>query len=144
MSSALLDVNVLLALAWASHPQFAAAEKWFLAERPRWASCPLTELGFLRLSSNRNVIPNAGTPQLALRALEMLRQQARHEFWPDDFSPADEPLLGRLQGHNQVTDAYLLGLARKNRGVLVSFDVGLKAMARELLGDEKRVLLIHA
>lgn len=144
MNRALLDVNVLLALCWDSHPHFAATRQWFTDQHPRWASCPLTELGFIRLSSNNKVIANAGTPQQALQGLTRLRQHPRHEFWADDFSPADESLFGKLQGHNQTTDAYLLCLAVKNRGVLVSFDAGTKNLAGTALGDERRVVLLAA
>jgi len=34
-----------------------------------------------------------------------------------------------LFGHQQVTDAYLLGLAVKENGVLVTFDRGIKYLA---------------
>lgn len=141
MTVALLDVNVLLALSWDSHPHFETARTWFQHSKPRWATCPLTELGFLRLSSNQKIIPRAGTARMARQGLDVLHKQPRHEFWPDDFSPGDEPLFERLQGHNQITDAYLLTLSKRRKGVLATFDAGVQTLAREV-GDEKHVLLI--
>ena len=141
-AAALLDINVLMALAWDNHPQFQAAEQWFLAQARPWASCPLTELGFLRLSSNPRIIKTAGSPELAHAALRRLRQLPGHQFWVNNFSPADEPLFAELKGHQQITDACLLLLARRHKGQLASFDAGMKALAQEWLGDEQRVLLI--
>jgi uncharacterized protein len=39
------------------------------------------------------------------------------------------PFGGRLYGHQQITDAYLLGLAIKESGVLVTLDKGLRHLA---------------
>ena len=139
--TALFDINLLLALSWNSHPHHAASHRWFSALTGPWATCPLTELGYVRLSSNPRVIAAAGTPALAVQGLVQLRA-LRPQFWPNDYSPADETAFARLQGHNQVTDAYLLLLAHRHKGKLATFDAGIKALARELLGDDKRVLLI--
>ena len=52
------------------------------------------------------------------------RSSADHEFWPDDISLADPDLFdhGRILGSKQITDVYLLGLAVKHGGRLVTFD----------------------
>lgn len=51
MKGYLIDVNALLALAWPT-PMHAVAEDWFFAlGRTAWATCTVTELGFIRLSS---------------------------------------------------------------------------------------------
>ena len=39
------------------------------------------------------------------------------------------PFASRIFGHQQVTDAYLLGMAIKEDGVLVTFDRGLRYFA---------------
>ena len=39
------------------------------------------------------------------------------------------PFASRIFGHQQVSDAYLLGLAIKENGILVTFDRGLKYLA---------------
>jgi hypothetical protein len=53
--------------------------------------------------------------------------QLSHHFWPDDVSISDESLFDSalVATSRQVTDIYLLGLAAKHGGVLVSFDRGL-------------------
>ena len=142
MSITLLDVNVLLALSWDQHQFHAAASRWRLAHLPsRWATCPLTECGFIRISSQPRFRQD-GSPAVAMATLQQLKKQPGHVFWPNDYSPADEPAFAKLQGHNQITDAYLLMLAVHRKGKIATFDTGIKAMARELLGDDKRVLLI--
>jgi toxin-antitoxin system PIN domain toxin len=121
---ALRDVNVLLALFDPDHPHHAAANLWraeALAEG--WASCPLTQNGFVRIISARSY----RRPLPIEEAIYLLRWQLMkpgHVFWPDDISLSDPMLVdqGQLLGPNQITDAYLLALAVKNRGRLVTFD----------------------
>jgi len=52
----LLDINVLLAIAWPQHVHHARVKRWLLAQTARGklsiATCPLTQLGFLRISMN--------------------------------------------------------------------------------------------
>lgn len=137
---ALADVNVLVALAWPNHDGHAAARTWF-AERGRttgWATTPITEVGFIRVSSNRLALPLATSPENAAHVLRGLCATGRHEFWPDDLRFAiDGALLPALRGHKQVTDAHLLSLARHHAGRLVTFD---RALA-QLAGDHTVELL---
>lgn len=57
---ALLDVNALVALAWDSHIHHARIREWFTANATLgWATCPLTEAGFVRVSTNPKVLPSA-------------------------------------------------------------------------------------
>jgi len=126
--TSLLDVNVLVALAWPNHVHHAAATSWFRARhRSGWATCPVTESGFLRVSSNRRVIPTARTVGEALDVLRALRAQPGHSFWPDDVSlaTAEEIDLARVAGYRQVTDAHLLCLAIRRQGRLATFDHAL-------------------
>jgi len=123
--SALLDVNVLVALAWPNHVHHAAATTWFLAEHGKgWATCPVTESGFVRVSSNQRVIPGARGPAEAIGVLARLRRQSGHSFWVDDVALGDCPEIdaGRLSGYRQVTDAHLLALTERRGGRLVTFD----------------------
>lgn len=57
-----------------------------------------------------------------------------HEFWVEDLSVpvAVEAVPRKLQGHQQVTDAYLLALAIHHNGVLATFDRGIEAMVAGL------------
>jgi toxin-antitoxin system PIN domain toxin len=129
----LLDINVLIALHWPAHEHFDAAHSWFAASigGGRWATCPLTQLGFVRIVSNPSFSPDALAPADAIELLARNLAHPAHEFWADDMSLTDAagPLSPRLQGHRQMTDSYLLGLARKHRGALASFDTGLRSLA---------------
>ena len=123
--SALLDVNALVALAWPNHVHHAAATAWFLREHAAgWATCPITESGFVRVSSNQRVIPGTRGPAEAIEVLARLRQQSGHTFWVDDVALGDCPEIdpGRLSGYRQVTDAHLLALTKRRGGRLVTFD----------------------
>ena len=128
----LLDVNVLVALAWPNHIHHHAAHDWYRAHAPLgWATCPLTQSGFVRVSSNRQVIPEAATPHESLLLLRRIVAQPHHRFWIDDTSLASSRFLApeRLQAHHQVTDAHLLALALRHKGRLVTFDSAVGGLA---------------
>jgi len=137
MSIYLLDINLLAALLWTNHEQHEAARTWFQEQRRSdWATCPFTQAGFVRISSNPRVFPEAPSPAKAMGVLEANLRHSRHRFWKDDipFAEAVAPLAGLFTGHQQATDAYLLGLAIHNGGLLATFDASLAA----LLGPESR------
>ena len=120
----LLDINVLIALAWPSHVHHDQAQRWFAQKRTAgFRTCPLTETGFVRISSNPNFVPDAVSPKEALALLEQITSLPDHVFWPDDLPlhkaiDKDQPILG----HRQITDAYLLALATVRGGILATFD----------------------
>lgn len=123
------DVNVLVALAWPNHVHHAPARAWLAAAAERgWATTPLTETGFVRVSANPRAVPHAATPQTALDVLARLCAVGRHEFWPDDHRLLAERIPG-LATYRQVSDAHLLGLAGRRGGRLVTFDRGLDTLA---------------
>lgn len=120
----LLDVNALVALAWDSHVHHAAIRQWFAVNAGNgWATCPLTESGFIRVSSNPVVLPSAIGTDDARRVLVALRAVGEHRFLIDDVSMADGD-IPRLVGHQQVSDAHLVTLARRNHTRLITFDSG--------------------
>jgi uncharacterized protein len=127
MSVALLDVNVLIALAWPNHVHHGAAHRWFEASSSAgWATTPVTELGFVRVSSNKNVIPGAATPGAALGVLRALCSLPGHEFWSDSARLVEPPFpIDRLGTHKQLTDVHLVALAATRKGTLVTFDRGV-------------------
>lgn len=132
----LLDVNALVALAWDSHIHHVAARAWFAANGVNgWATCPLTESGFVRVSSNPTVLPSAIGVEDARRVLALLRVAGRHRFLLDDVSMTDDD-LPTLVGHRQVSDAHLLTLARRHGVRLVTFDGGVHALG----GDDVELL----
>lgn len=124
----LLDVNALVALAWDSHIHHVPARAWFTTNGTHgWATCPLTESGFIRVSSNPTVLPTPIGIEDARRVLALLRAAGRHRFLLDNVSMTDED-VPTLLGHRQVSDAHLLTLARRHRMRLVTFDAGAHAL----------------
>ncbi len=124
---ALLDVNVLLALFDPGHLFHSRARSWWRNNRDGgWASCPLTENGYLRIVSQKSY---PGSIRLADARIQLQAWAVppRHAFWPDDISLLDATRFdyGRLLGPKQITDVYLLALAVKNGGCLVTLDRGL-------------------
>jgi uncharacterized protein len=54
---ALLDVNALVALVWDSHIHHARIREWFATNALQgWETCPITESGFVRVSTNPKVL----------------------------------------------------------------------------------------
>jgi uncharacterized protein len=126
---ALLDVNALVALAWDSHVHHAAMREWFSAGGSSgWATCPITESGFVRVSSNPKALPSPIGISAARGVLAALRALDGHRFLVDDVSIVD-PDVPELAGYRQVTDAHLLTLARRSGMRLVTFDAGISALA---------------
>lgn len=127
----LLDINVLIALAWPSHVHHRLAQDWFKRNRRRgWATCPITQTGFVRISSNPKFIDGAVSPGEALGLLRRVTCARDHSFWPDtlNITNEDEMLRTHLLGHRQVTDAYLLALAIHQNGKLATLDDGISAL----------------
>jgi toxin-antitoxin system PIN domain toxin len=126
---ALLDVNALVALAWDSHVHHVTMRGWFAANRSAgWATCPITESGFVRVSSNPKVLPSPIGVDAARGVLAALRSLEGHRFLLDDVSIADAD-IPVIAGHRQVTDAHLVALARRRGTRLVTFDAGVLALA---------------
>jgi len=125
MATLLLDVNVLLALAWPNHVHHEAAHRWFAGRSSRkWATCALTQLAFVRLSSQPSVVKTTMTVSEALQALDANVALPDHEFWPmaEGFTDMLPDIRQRLMGHQQLADALLLDLAIKRSGALATFD----------------------
>jgi len=142
----LLDTNLLIALLWPSHERHEMAAAWFAAHRGKgWATCPLTEAGFVRIVSNPAFSRDAVQPRDAARVLGANTAARDHVFWGDDLPLGEAVAFAgvRLMGHQQVTDAYLLGLAIHRGGVLATLDRRLSALT-ESGGAECRALEVVA
>ena len=142
----MLDLNVFVALAWPAHEHHTAARTWFLSRgKSKWATCPLTQLGFIRLLSNPAFSPDALSVPDALALLMKNVNQPAHEFWPDALTAprALKPLIRDAFGYRQITDAYLLSLVLRHKARLATFDRGLLEFATELKA-EPHVELISA
>ena len=124
----LLDANLLIALTHASHIHHGEAHAWLeQVDKRRWATCALTQLAFVRLTSNPRVVGETITPPQAMQALASMTAHPQHEYWTDAPEPLQVPTLASaaLVGHRQVTDAYLLGLAALRGQCLATLDRGL-------------------
>jgi toxin-antitoxin system PIN domain toxin len=141
--TALLDVNILTALLWPAHEHHDAAHRWFEERRgARWATTALTQLGFVRIVSNPAFSRDALSPPEAVVLLSDNLSHAAHEFWPDSLQVPEalrDMEIG-LRGHQQFTDAYLLALARHRKGVLATFDRGLRTLAGRPLGGALEIV----
>jgi toxin-antitoxin system PIN domain toxin len=127
---ALLDVNALVALAWDSHVHHATMRAWFAGNHSGgWATCPITESGFVRVSSNPKVLPSPIGVAAARGILAALRAMDGHRFLVDDVSIGADDDVPQIVGHRQVTDAHLLTLARRRGVALVTFDAALATLA---------------
>jgi uncharacterized protein len=118
-----LDGNVLVALSDASHVHHTQAVRWFTALKMPFATCPITQGTLLRMLLHFSAVPDMGS---AIAFLSQLTGHPKHRFWPDDLTYGDIDWHG-VQGHRQVTDAYLAALARHYGGKLATFDRGLAA-----------------
>ncbi|MBZ5542671.1 MAG: PIN domain-containing protein [Acidobacteriia bacterium] len=137
----LLDVNVLLALAWPNHQFHASARKRLEGSRDRWATCALTQLGFIRISSNPAAVGTAKSPAEAARLLAEMVSDRLHVYLDALPPPVSSSFIGSFQailGSQQVTDAYLLSLARTRKATLVTFDARLAALGES--GAEVEIL----
>jgi uncharacterized protein len=127
----LLDVNVLVALLDEDHIYHQLVTNWFEAPGLQWAVCPFTEAGFLRYMTR----PKIGDMSMeeATAMLAWMAQEAGYHYQPiaADWHTLCGPFFKRLFGHNQITDAYLLGLAVQEGLVLVTFDKAILHLAGE-------------
>ena len=143
MNRQLLDVNMLFALVWSHHENHAAAHAWFASSgHLGWATNALTQLGVLRLLTNTTVTNGTVDATSALAVVTEATRHPGHEFRPlNRESCSNLPALARsLQGHRQWTDAVLPSHAVSRKGVLVTFDKGLEALAGREFGSRVHTL----
>ena len=132
MTCYLLDANVLIALAWPQHVHHETAHRWFTKiGNKSFATCAITQLAFIRISSNPKIIDEAVTAVQACALLSAVTKLRGHQYWQEKIEPERmEDLRGiAIVGHRQVTDAYLIGLARQHQGKLATFDRGVEELA---------------
>lgn len=102
----LLDVSALMALLWETHEFNERVTRW--QENQSLAVCPISELGFLRISTQ----PAFGlSPAEARRLLREWKNARKPLFVPCDLTPleGDEPPTS-----GKITDFYLASLAAKH------------------------------
>ena len=120
---ALLDVNVLLALLDADHVDHRTAREWLERDIEHgWASCAITQNGFVRVVTQRRY-PSPVSPSEAIDRLRRATSTSHHRYLPCDVSLLDQPIRSdRIHGSKQVTDVYLLALAITRGCRFVTFD----------------------
>jgi len=146
MKGYLLDTNLLIAMFWPSHQRHEQAVKWFTRHRAKgWATCPLTQGGFVRIVSNPAFSRDAVQPREAIHVLSANTAAEDHEFWPDELPFAEAVLFAgvRLMGHQQVTDAYLLGLAIRRGGVLATLDERIGMLMAPKSAEKKALEFVN-
>ncbi|NNK64996.1 MAG: PIN domain-containing protein [Gemmatimonadetes bacterium] len=135
----LLDVNVLIALFDPGHLHHDRAHDWFASTGVRgWATCPVTENGFVRVLANP-AYPGRRTPVAdAADRLRRFTAADSHVFWPGTPSLLNPGAIraGKLTGHREITEAWLLALAVENSGALATFDESIRRAA--VVGAEDR------
>jgi hypothetical protein len=140
----LLDVNVLVALFDPGHLHHDAAHVWFAAVRASgWATCPITENGLARVISNPAYPGRRTAVADAVARLARFTRSGHHTRWPDDVSILDVARFdaSRLEGHREITDAYLIALAVRRGGALATFDRSVRAAPVAGFSPEHLVVL---
>ena len=132
-----------MALLQPDHIHFDRAHEWWEKNGTNgWASCPLTQNGFVRIVSQARY----PTPMPVSQAVDTLAEEVAdtdHVFWPDDISLLDDRLFRRerMLGPKQLTDIYLLALAVRNGGRFVTFDRAVSTAAVRGAEPEHLVVL---
>jgi predicted nucleic acid-binding protein len=109
-----------------------------------WYTCAISQLGFIRLSSNPAVIKAVVTASQAASFLEQITRDEYHQFASELVPIADsgaKVAFDRTLGLQQVTDAYLLAMAARHGAVFLTLDTRLKALAENIA--ELEVLRQH-
>jgi uncharacterized protein len=124
----LLDVNLLVALAWPHHVLFPAAQRWFsVARAAGWATTSATEAGLARLSMNPSVAGQVPGWPAVMELIRRLRDVEGYRRWENDVDLAEDPVVNRARvvGHRQVTDVLLVAVAARHAGLLATVDRGV-------------------
>lgn len=132
MTRYLLDTNVIIPLLWPWHTDQAMARAWFNSNaRKAFATCSLTQAGFLRITSTPFLIGERYSLRDARQLLLEFTRWPGHLFWPTpiDIFEATAPFERRMHGSKQITDAYLLGLANHHGGKLATLDKAIVNLA---------------
>jgi len=145
VSGFLLDVNVLIALLWPPHEAHARAQRWFAKNAGQgWATCAMSQAGFVRIVSNPAFSQRVVSPRDALEVLQGSVQHRAHRFWTEEIGVTEAVARfgGRLIGHQQVTDAYLLGLAIHKKGRLATLDASLAGLLASATASERAAVVV--
>jgi predicted nucleic acid-binding protein len=123
----LLDVNALLALGIREHEFHARTAKWVkraAAGETAFATCAITELGFLRVLLQASYA--GATIAQGQKLLELLKSsgQLRFQFLVDDQDASHLPHW--VKWPKQITDGHLVALAKAHDALLATLDERLR------------------
>lgn len=126
MKTALLDVNMLIAIFDTHHQYHVLATQWLtnhVKNGNYWATCPLTQNGCLRILSMPTYVNGFDIPVIK-QYLQQAINSPYHKFWQDDISLLDDKLIdwSHITGNRQLTDIYLMALAQTHNGIFVTLD----------------------
>lgn len=119
--SYLLDANVLIALTVQEHEHHERATIW-ASTVDHYATCPIVEGALVRF-----LVRLGESAIAAAEVIQRIRDLPTCDFWPDSISYAGID-LEQVVGHRQVTDAYLVGLARSRAAALATLDEALVSL----------------
>ncbi len=123
---------MLIALIDPGHVAHDQAHDWFESSaRTEWATCPITENGVIRIVGNSKYPNSPGSPAIVGDMVGKMCGLPGHTFWPDDLSlvGSEDITVGKILTSAQVTDTYLLALAKAHGGRLATFDRKLSVAA---------------
>ena len=117
----LLDVNALVALGFINHEFHSRIARWVRSNSAhQLASCPITELGFLRVMAQA---PAYGFTLAQARSLLLRLKEARAyalQFIPDARDISHLPPW--VKTPKQITDGHLSDLAKAHGALLATLD----------------------
>ena len=122
----LLDVNMLIAAIWRDHQDQPRVEGWL--RRKQTAACPISELGFLRISSGET-FPFRAEPQINAEMLFRNFFGSSAADSSDDFSPQQIA----AQSSRDFTDRHPAELAEQHRMKLATLDTRIFHRAVEIV-----------
>jgi uncharacterized protein len=128
-----------MALLWENHEHHMKVRSWFKGVSA-FATCPVVQLGFARVSSHP-LLGYSMTPEAAFGILRQLIANSRHSFVSDDLSCADRVVRTDLMiSANQITDRYLVALARQHGLLLATLD---EPLVKSFSGEPTLVELVR-
>lgn len=137
----LFDLNILLGVFFTSHPNHEqAVEAYKKYSKLGWATCPMTENGFVRVGLQNIFLEEVQNSQDLIKSLELWKKDGKHHFWTDDLSLTDD-LITHIPDHRSITDLYLLALAVKKGGKLITLNHRIQAEC--VKGGEESLILIE-
>ena len=126
----LLDANLLIAMCVPEHLHHGDSMRWLASiGKSVLALCAISEGALVRQALREN--PRAGIAN-SIAILGAVKAWPGCQFWTDSLSYTEIDWRGVI-GHKQVTDAYLVALAKLKNAQLASFDRGLAALRPDVV-----------